>query len=69
MHTSISIPKPLYNKIKKYIKGTGFTSVSSFVIYVLRQVISGTHEKNRKELFSKEDEQRIKERLKTLGYI
>ena len=69
MHTSISIPKPLYNKIKKYIKGTGFTSVSSFVIYVLRQVISGTHEKNRKELFSKEDEQRIKERLKTLGYM
>ncbi len=68
MHTSISIPKPLYNKIKNYIKGTGFTSVSSFVIYVLRQVISGSHEKGRKELFSKEDEKKIRERLKALGY-
>ncbi len=69
MHTTVTIPKPLYRKIKKFIKGTGFTSVSSFVTYILRQIMSSSYEKNKKELFSEEDEKKIKERLRALGYI
>ena len=67
-YTTISIPTPLAEKIKKRIQGTGFTSLSSYVTYVLREVISGTEEKN-EEVFSKEDEERVKERLRTLGYL
>ena len=66
--TTISIPTPLAEKIKKRIKGTGFTSLSSYVTYVLREVISGMEEEQ-EEAFSKEDEEKVKERLRALGYL
>jgi len=67
-YTTISIPMPLAEKIKKRIKGTGFTSLSSYVTYVLREVISGSEEKS-DEAFSKEDEEKVKDRLRALGYL
>ena len=66
--TTISIPTALAEKIKKRIKGTGFTSLSSYVTYVLREVISGMEEED-EEVFTKEDEKRVKDRLRALGYI
>jgi len=66
--TTISIPTPLAEKIKKRIKGTGFTSLSSYVTYVLREVISGVEEES-DEAFSKDDEKRVKDRLRSLGYL
>ena len=68
--TTISIPKPLAENIKKRLKGTGFNSVSSYVTYVMRQVVSNIEEKeDKKPEFSKKDEQEIKSRLKSLGYL
>ena len=66
--TTISIPTPLAEKIKKRIKGTGFTNLSSYVTYVLREVISGMDEES-EEAFSKEDEEKVKDRLRALGYL
>ncbi|MHA1872489.1 MAG: CopG family transcriptional regulator [Candidatus Heimdallarchaeaceae archaeon] len=66
--TTVSIPTPLAEKIKKQIKGTGFTSLSSYVTYILREVISGIEEES-DDAFSKEDEERVKERLRALGYL
>ena len=66
--TTISIPTPLAEKIKRRIKGTGFTSLSSYVTYVLREVISGVEEES-DEAFSKDDEKRVKDRLRSLGYL
>ena len=66
--TTISIPTPLAEKIKKRIKGTGFTSLSSYATYVLREIISGTTEEH-EEAFSKEDEHKVRERLRALGYL
>ena len=43
-YTTISIPTPLAEKIKTRIKGTGFTSLSSYVTYVLREIISSEKE-------------------------
>ena len=68
-YTTISIPTLLAEKIKKRIKGTGFTSLSSYVTYVLREVISSVDEQEKEEPFSKEDEDRVKERLRALGYL
>ena len=62
---TISLPLPLIEKIKKKIKGTGMNSVSSYVAFILRQILS---EKSSDELFSKEEEQEVKNRLKSLGY-
>jgi Arc/MetJ-type ribon-helix-helix transcriptional regulator len=65
--TTVSIPTPLFKKIEERIAGTGFTSVSSYVTYVLREVIAEQEEPG--EPFTKEDEERVKERLRALGYM
>ncbi len=65
--TTVSIPTPLFTKIAERIRDTGFTSVSSYVTYVLREIV--TEEPEEEEPFSKEDEERIKDRLRALGYL
>ena len=67
-YTTISIPTALAEKIKKRIEGTGFTNLSSYVTYVLREIISNMDEESN-EAFSKEDEEKVKERLRALGYL
>ena len=67
-YSTVSIPTPLVEKVKKHIEGTGFTSVSSYVTYVLREVIANIDEE-KEEVFSKEDEEKVKERLRALGYL
>ncbi len=65
--TTVSIPKPLADKAMDMIKNTGFTSLSSFVEYVLRELVSEKEakkeEKNRKEVKDLED------KLRSLGYL
>jgi len=69
-YTTVSIPKPLADKVKERMKGTGFSSVSSYVTYVLRQVISSIEQDDReKQAFTKEEEEKVKQRLRDLGYI
>lgn len=70
--TTISIPKPLFEKIKARCEGTGFNSVSSYVTYVMRQVLSRAESeegKKKAEPFTEEDEKKVKERLRSLGYL
>jgi len=62
--TTVSIPTPLFKKVEERIKETGFTSVSSYVTYVLREIVA-----EEEEPFTKEDEKRVKARLRALGYI
>ncbi len=68
-YTTVSIPVTLYNRIKELIKDTGFTSVSQYVTYVLREVVAAHEEAKYSEVFSKEDKKRIIEKLKKLGYL
>jgi len=65
--TTISIPTSLYKKIEEKIKGSEITSVSSFITKIVRENLS--KEEKIQEAFSKEDEEKVKERLKALGYI
>ena len=64
---SVSIPASLYKKIEEVIQGTDVTSVSSYVAKVLREKLS--QQEKGGEDFSKEDEEKVKERLKALGYL
>jgi len=66
--TPVSIPTALARKIEQRIKGTPFPSVSAYVTYVLTEVLSGTEEDS-EGTFSKEDEERVKARLRALGYL
>ncbi len=77
--TTISIPKVLSEKLKEKMEGTGFNSVSSYVTYILRQVLSssvsgnsgseGNSEEQKKEALTEQEEQKVKERLRSLGYL
>ncbi|HDD26899.1 MAG TPA: hypothetical protein ENF75_07440, partial [Acidilobales archaeon] len=69
-YTTVSIPITLYNRIKELIKDTGFTSVSQFVTYILREVVASMErEKLESEALTPEDKEKIIEKLKRLGYI
>ena len=63
-YTSVSIPKPLYNKVKGMIKDSGFTSVSDFVTFILREILADANLSNENT-----NRQTIIERLRALGYI
>ncbi|MBC7360734.1 MAG: CopG family transcriptional regulator [Candidatus Aminicenantes bacterium] len=65
--TPVLIPTSLYKKIEEKIKGTEFSSVSSYITKVLRETLA--KEEENKEVFTAEEEEKIKERLKALGYI
>ena len=65
--TDIVIPTSLYKKIEEKIKGTEQTSVASYVNKVLNDSLSKDEET--KEALNKEDEEKVKDRLKALGYI
>jgi len=68
-YTTVSIPITLYDRIKNLIQGTGFTSVSQFVIYVLRDVVASMEQEKMSSTISEEEKKEIIERLKKLGYI
>jgi Arc/MetJ-type ribon-helix-helix transcriptional regulator len=65
--TTISIPTSLYKKIEEAVKGSEVGSVANYVSKVLRESLS--KDEAAPEVFSKEDEEKVKERLKALGYI
>ncbi len=79
-HTTVSIPRKLYENIEKRLEGSGFTSVSDYVTYVLRQVVSELEKKDSQTLpkgnenvndkqIKKEGEEEVKARLRSLGYF
>lgn len=65
---TIKIPKPLYNRISEIIEDTGFSSVTDFIVYVLRDVVAMTSDNSLKYMNQSEIES-IRQRLKTLGYL
>ncbi len=72
---TIKIPRNLYNKIKEITDETGFNSVTEFIVYVMRDLVS-TKELNRSdnedidsEELSSEEVNMIRKRLKSLGYL
>jgi Arc/MetJ-type ribon-helix-helix transcriptional regulator len=67
---TVSIPTPVCGKIEKRLAGTGFSSVSDYITFVLNEVVSDTCEEEDAAVpFTKEDEDNVKERLRALGYI
>ena len=63
-YTTITIPTPLFNKLKGKIKETGFSSVSDCVTYILRETII---EMDSNDSQAKKNNAVI-EKLKALGY-
>ena len=65
---TISLPMPLIEKIQRRIKGTGMPSVSAYVSFVLRQVLSSPESSDKNGILSREAELDLSKRLRALGY-
>lgn len=71
---TIKIPRNLYNKLNKIIEETGFNSVTEFIVYIIRDIVStaemdsGDLEPEAQALTGEEVEM-IKKRLRSLGYL
>ena len=64
----IKIPKDLIAKIEERVKETEFGSVDEYATFVLEEVVKDDGE-DIEEVFSEEDEEKVKERLRALGYL
>ena len=82
---TIKIPRPLYAQLKQVIGGSGFHSVTEFIVYVLRDLMS--HHAEGKGLpaiptteaapdgagdvdpLSPDEIEAIRKRLSSLGYL
>ncbi len=65
---TIKIPRPLYENLSKIIEGSGFNSVTEFIVYVLRDLLS-SRSITKEPSLSKDEIEMVKKRLKTLGYL
>ena len=68
-YRTVEIPAELYERIEKRVKETEFSSVSEYVTYVLQEVLNTLEEEEEMEVFSEEEEEKVKERLRALGYL
>ena len=64
---TIKIPRQLYNKLRKIIDESGFSSVNEFIVYVLRDLVALQRE--HEDSLTPEEVKLLKERLKKLGYL
>ena len=66
---TIKIPRPLYRKLQTLIDGSSFSSVTEFIVYVLRDLIADKGIPADKEELTPEETRAIKQRLRNLGYL
>lgn len=63
----VLIPAWIFRKIEERLPKTQFSSVSDYVTYVLAQVVT-EHDENERA-FTPEDEEKVKDKLRALGYL
>jgi hypothetical protein len=78
-HVTLKIPRPLYTHLKQVIQGSGFHSVTEFVVYVLRDLVSNherleqiarpTVQDDATEPLNPEEIEAVRKRLQSLGYL
>jgi Arc/MetJ-type ribon-helix-helix transcriptional regulator len=74
---TVKIPRPLYRKIQAVVEGSGFSSPTDFIVYVLRDLMgeasstlvdAGKSDAAKAEPSRAEIEE-LKRKLKKLGYL
>ncbi len=64
-YTTITIPTALFENVSRSIQGTGFSSVSDYSTYILRETVAEL----KLDKGSKQSRSAIIEKLRALGYI
>jgi len=64
---TIRIPKRIYDALKKHVEESGgeFKSVEEYVTFILEEFVKEEEE----AVFTPEEEEEIKRRLRALGYL
>jgi len=65
---SVEIPESLYERVTKAIAGTPIQTVGDYVTQAVRDRLS-QEENAREPVYTKEEEEKVKERLRALGYL
>ena len=65
---TIKIPRELHQRLRQMIAGTGFSSVTEFIVFVMRTLASGG-EITGEDRLTVEEVRAIRERLRALGYL
>ena len=65
---TIKIPRELYEKLQGMIEDTGFSSVTEFIVFVMRSLASSGKIKE-EDTLTEEEVKAIRERLRRLGYL
>ena len=63
---AVLLPVKLYSQVLERVEATSFGSVDEYIIFVLEEVLK---EDGKEEAFSKEEEEEVKKRLKSLSYL
>jgi len=72
---TIKIPRSLYEKLKVITNGSGYSSVTEFIVHVLRDLVSGesissqAQEATTIDNLTQEEIAVIRKRLQNLGYL
>ena len=65
---TIKIPRELYRNLGQMIQGTGFSSVTEFIVFVMRSVAS-TGDLKQNDQLTADEVKAIRDRLRRLGYL
>ena len=67
----VSIKKTLAKKLHRRLKETEFKTLTEYVNFILEEVIASLEEQESEEDsgYTPEEEEKVKQRLKDLGYI
>jgi Arc/MetJ-type ribon-helix-helix transcriptional regulator len=66
---TVKIPRPLYRKIQAVVEGSGFSSPTDFIVYVLRDLMGDAGSDEAKPGIDKREIEELRRKLKKLGYL
>ena len=66
---TIKIPRPLFDKLSGVIEGSGYNSVTDFVVYVLRDLVATNKLNEASSSVETKEMDQVKDKLKALGYL
>ena len=65
----VKLNKGLVEKLEKRAGDNGFKSVDSYIEEILKKALKSFEKNEEKDGYSDDDEKKVKERLRALGYL
>ena len=66
---SIKIPRPLYTRMQQVIEGSGFSSPTDFIVFVLRDLVGSLEPESPNGNLSGDELVALRKKLQNLGYL